>query len=86
MSFGAKKEVNGVIVPVSLPDAIGLGCPMCDDAFIVPMATRQEELSAITTAFLKKHDACGNLESLERRGSTTQITGTLQKHVVFARS
>ncbi len=60
-------ERNGLLLPAELAVAIGLGCPKCDDACMVP--PRLGQTSPEIQAFLKKHAECGRLESLEKRAN-----------------
>lgn len=60
-------ERNGLLLPAELAVEIGFGCPKCDDSCTVP--TRLGQTSPEIQAFLKKHQACGELESLEKRAN-----------------
>lgn len=60
-------ERNGLLLPAEMAVEIGFGCPKCDDSCTVP--TRLGQMSPEIQAFLKKHQTCGKLETLERRAN-----------------
>ena len=67
---------NGILVPDHLPDEIGFGCPKCDDHELVP--TRLAGGNPKIAQFLKKHDACGDLEALEKKNGRLMVKGIKQ--------
>lgn len=72
--------MGGILVPASIPESVGLGCPKCDDHDLVPFLQMGEpESQKRIEAFVKKHEACGELETLEIHGGETKITGYLRE-------
>lgn len=57
-------ERGGLLLPAKMAVEMGMGCPKCDDACLVP--TRLGAVSPEIQAFLKKHQNCGKLETLEK--------------------
>lgn len=60
-------ERNGLLLPAEMAVEIGFGCPKHDDHVLVP--TKLGVISPEIQAFLKKHQACGKLETLEKRAN-----------------
>lgn len=76
------KQVGNILVPACVPEEVGLGCPKCDDHELVLFTRMQEaEEKARFEQFMKKHSACGTLETLERHGGRLQKTGELRESI-----
>jgi hypothetical protein len=73
------KEHAGLLVPETMPEAIGFGCPKCDDHELVPSSRSQEETVAIIADFRNRHRGHGVLHTLEKRGgkviATSEVPG-----------
>ena len=73
------KELGGLLVPETMPEAIGFGCPLCDDHELVPAHFSQDETVKIITDFRAKHRGHGVLHTLEKRGgqviATSEVPG-----------
>lgn len=80
VNFGQWKQVGAILVPASIPEKVGLGCPKCDDHETVEFTRMGEapEQKRIEE-FVKKHEPCGELECLEVHGGDTKITGYLRE-------
>ena len=68
-----------ILVPASIPEKVGLGCPKCDDhetvAFLLMGNTEEQKKME---AFAAKHEACGAIETLEFHGGELKVTGFLK--------
>ncbi len=72
---------NGVLVPeqlAMLPDEIGFGCPKCDVCQLVHISTVDTTGRVLIAAFLSKHQECGDLEALEKKGDRVKVKGIKQ--------
>ena len=89
MSKTVKTEVSftqnesGLLIPNTVASHAGFGCPKHDDHFLVSLGADQDKgmITEATKAFLKKHDDCGDLETIERRGGRLFVTGLIKKQV-----
>jgi hypothetical protein len=74
------KQVGSILIPSRVPEKVGLGCPKHDDHELV-LYTRmqQDEEKKRFEAFVKKHTACGPLETLELHEGRLEITGELRE-------
>jgi hypothetical protein len=77
MSQVKMKQVGSLLVPESLPEKIGFGCPKCDDHELVPANQRDHNVQAIVMRFRDRHRGCGELEALEERSGRLYITGKI---------
>lgn len=78
-TFGEWKQVGGLLIPASIPEKVGIGCPKCDDHETVSFLSMQSpEAQKKIEAFCKRHEPCGELECLEVHGGETKITGYLR--------
>lgn len=57
--------IDGIWLPQNPAVKIGLGCPKCDDAEIIPTNQREHDVTKICAGFQRKHRACGKIETLE---------------------
>ena len=57
--------INGLWVPQNPAVKVGLGCPKCDQADIVPVNQRDHDLTKICLQFQREHRACGRIETIE---------------------
>jgi hypothetical protein len=74
------KEVAGVLVPARLPEEVGLGCPKCDDHALVRFSQMHDaEEQKRIEAFVKRHEACGPLDTLEIHQGRLEMTGQLKE-------
>jgi hypothetical protein len=72
---------NGIFLPeqlAKLPDEIGFGCPKCDLCQLVPISTVDTTGKVLISAFLSKHQECGDLEALEKKGDRITVKGIKQ--------
>jgi hypothetical protein len=74
----AWKQVGSVLVPARFPEKAGLGCPKCDDSELVPFAEIQASSHPTIVRFVKRHEACGALQTLEVHGGRVEVTGELR--------
>lgn len=80
IKFGEWKQVGGILVPASIPEKVGIGCPKCDDHEAVDFLKMQEDAEQKRISdFMKKHQACGELECLEIFNGEAKITGYLRE-------
>lgn len=70
------QNLNGIVVPVSVPDQIGLGCPKCDDHELASLKADKTP-SEVMAGFVAKHRNCGKLDTLEMRDGKLVCTGFL---------
>jgi len=70
-------EKNGLLVPDHMANEAGVGCYTCDDHEMIPMSFCAEKLGALVTKFLEKHKDCRKIQTLEKHGDRTFITGEL---------
>jgi len=71
-------EKGGLLVPEHLANEAGVGCSACDDHEMVPVSFGAEKLGELVTKFLKKHEKCRKIETLEKHGEKLFVTGTLE--------
>jgi hypothetical protein len=76
---------SGLYIPNKIAEEIGFGCPKCDDHELVPVAQMQHGISAIIAKFRKKHENCGMLHTLEKRGGRVYATGEVSSRSVALR-
>lgn len=76
--------VGGVWIPQKPAEKVGLGCPKCDDSEIIPVHQNDHNVAKLTTAFVKRHKDCGDLETLEVQGGRLIVTGWLKRSVVLS--
>jgi hypothetical protein len=69
--------INGVWVPQTPAEKIGLGCPKHDDHELVPTNQREHDAGKICSAFRNKHRGCGELETLEVQNGHLIVTGKI---------
>jgi hypothetical protein len=74
------KQVGNILVPARVPEKVGLGCPKDDDHELVSFtqmgeAAEQKRIEA----FVKKHAACGPLDTLEVHEGRLEKTGELRE-------
>lgn len=78
-TFGQFKQVGAILIPSSIPEKVGLGCPKCDDHESVSFLLMGDDASQKKMeAFAAKHEACGELETLEWHGGELKLTGYLR--------
>jgi hypothetical protein len=70
-------QINGVWVPQTPAVKIGLGCPKCDRAEIVPTRQREHDVSKICSGFVRDHRDHGPIETIE-----VQIHGGREEVIV----
>ena len=68
---------SGLYIPQKIAEEIGFGCPKCDDHELVPVAQMQHDIPQIISKFRKKHENCGVLHTLEKRGGRVYATGEI---------
>jgi hypothetical protein len=74
------KQVGHLLVPARVPEKVGLGCPKDDDHELVLFTQMgEEQAQKRIEAFVKKHQACGPLDTLEVHEGRLEKTGELRE-------
>lgn len=72
------RQHGKLLIPTRFPEKVGLGCPKCDDHVTIPFTSVVAE-HPVFNAFMKKHESCGAVETLEIHKGRTEITGFLKE-------
>ncbi len=75
---------SGIYVPKEVASEIGFGCPKCDDHELVPVNQMTHNIPQIIARFRKKHENCGVLHTLEKRGNQVYATGEVPAKSILA--
>lgn len=81
--IGFTQNESGLLIPDNIATHAGFGCPKHDDHFLISLGADQDKgvITEATKSFLKKHDECGDLHTIEKRGGRLFVTGLIKKQV-----